>query len=157
MARADRTPGGSARGAGPPATRGALRAAASERPGCRTSEALAPARERGGARPLDHGLVVVRHDLQVAVHEVLVALLVLARDRSLERDLLLREQRALELDRVLPEVVEPQPVADVVRQHAGREHPLRDHAGEPDARGEAVVVVQRVEVTGRSRVPNEVL
>src|SRR2546423_6355988 len=37
-----------------------------------------------------------------------------------------------------------------------REHAGRDHAGKPDARGDAVTPVDRVEVPGRPRVPDEV-
>src|SRR5213078_1816194 len=54
-------------------------------------------------------------------------------------------------------VVQSQPVAHVVGEDTGREHSLRDNTREPHARGESVVVVQRVEVAGRTRVPDEVL
>src|SRR2546421_6564589 len=36
-----------------------------------------------------------------------------------------------------------------------REHAVRDHAGQPDARGDAVTPVDRAEVPGRPRVPDE--
>src|SRR5262249_36583571 len=115
------------------------------------------ARGHGRREAAGHGrlaLLVGRHAL--AVDARLARLLVASRDGAGAGDGVARPHPGREAHLVAAQVPGPDEVGQAARDEARREHPVAEHGRVAGGAGERLVVVDRVEVTGRARVAHQI-
>ena len=95
-------------------------------------------------------------ELDLEIDEVLVVVLALAGDGDLRGERLAGPRLLREPDLEVAQVADADPVGDRPTEQPHREHAVTEHARQARFLGLHLVVVHRIEVTGRTRVHHEI-
>src|SRR5690349_18789496 len=117
---------------------------------------LLPRRQRGRERPAHRDLAGLAERDELPVDAMLPRLVVLPRHAALAGDRIAGPHARREPDLVPTEVLRSDEVGDALRDEPGRQHAVAEDGRIAGHLREFLVVVDRVEVTRRARVANQV-